>query len=268
MVWAKTMIALSLCIFSCMSMKGEDLLPNMPSDKEVLLQKVGAKLPELAHYPFLKFPNDDYKTLFDFYPDDKVLLFGYGSLINKASAARNMKPEALESMEPALSFGSKRIFNYGVKKTDHWGAGQNRKEKAMLNLTPTLNIRSAVNGVTFYVDKKDLQSLIQREKGYDLIPIPVVSWDEVMDQTKDPEIKIAYAFVASNEPRDHIVYTSTEYYPVRGYLHAIQEGAREYGADFEEFWNKSTFLADGTTSIEEWDEKTFEGILCSTESWT
>lgn len=231
--------------------------------EKVLLQKVGIKLPELVTFPFFQYPNDEHQAIVNHFPSGKVLLFGYGSLMNKVSAARSMKAEAVESMEPAIAFGVKRLFNYKVTDPSRWGEGQNRKERAMLNIAQTLNIGSMANGVILEVDAEDLTKLVSRETGYDLVPILVTSWNDVVNQNPEIEVRIAYTFVAVNELRNNTAYTSTEYYPVLGYLHAVQEASQTYGPEFAAFWNATTFLANGTTPIEGWDEVTFMGILCT-----
>lgn len=231
--------------------------------EKVLLQKVGEKLPELVSFPFLQYPNDRHQEIPTHFPSGKVLLFGYGSLMNKTSAARSMKPEAVDSMKPAVAFGVKRLFNYTVHDPSRWGNEQNRKERAMLNIAPTLNISSMANGVVVEVDAEDLTKLVDRETGYDLIPILVVSWDDAISQNPEIEVRVAYTFAAANELRDHTAYTSTEFYPVVGYLHAVQEASQSYGPSFGAFWNATTYLADGTTSVENWDGITFMGILCT-----
>lgn len=231
--------------------------------EKVLLQKVGTTLPELVTFPFFQYPNDGHQKIMDHFPSGKVLLFGYGSLMNKVSAARSMKAEAVESMEPAIAFGVKRLFNYKVTDPSRWGEEQNRKERAMLNIAQTLNIGHMANGVILEVDAEDLTKLVSRETGYDLVPILVASWDDVMNQNPEIEIRVAYTFVAVNELRNNTAYTSTEFYPVLGYLHAVQEASQTYGQGFAAFWNATTYLADGTTPIEGWDEVTFMGILCT-----
>src|SRR5262249_27873324 len=153
---------------------------------------------EYSKYPHFSFPNQNYHSLLEFYPESKILLFGYGSLINKESAKRNVKPQAVESMQPAVAFGVKRVFNYQAKKTDHWGNNQNRKEKAMLNLIPAWDLKSSVNGVMMEIDAEDLASLITREKGYDLVPILTASWEDLIAENPKIEIKVAYTFVAPN----------------------------------------------------------------------
>lgn len=230
-----------------------------------LLKKVGDKLPELVTHPFYLYPNAGFESIPDLYPNGKVLVFGYGSLMNKQSASRTVKPEALETMHPVIAFGVKRIFNYKATKTDHWGSDQDRKEKAMLNIVQTLNIGSIANGVALEVDLEDFKRLVEREVGYDLVPILVTSWNDAMNNNPHLEIRIAYTFVANHELRNHIDYTSTKYYPVRGYLNAIQDTAKGYGPEFSKMWNLTTYLADGTTCVNEWDKTTFLGILCTFE---
>jgi cation transport regulator ChaC len=231
--------------------------------QKYLLKKVAAMMPQLVDYPAFHYPNKNHAEIVKKFPKGKVLVFGYGSLMNKESAARTVKPEAVATMDKAIAFGVKRIFNYKATKTDHWGANQNKREKAMLNLSQTLNISSIANGVIMEVDAEDFSRLVKREAGYDLVPILVARWDDVANQNPDVVVEVAYTFSAVHELRNHIDYTSTEYYPVRGYLHAIQEAARGFGDEFATMWNSTTYLADGTTSINEWDEETFEGILCT-----
>lgn len=254
--------------FANVSLVANDLKESAPPRwgleyQNFLMKKVGRKLPELATYPFYSYPNEDYESLLQRFPNGKVLVFGYGSLMNKQSAARSMKAEAIETMSPAVAFGVKRVFNYHANVTAHWGDGQSRKEKAMLNLAPTLNTSSLANGVTMEVDFEDLGKLVKRETGYDLVPILVSSWEDIMGENPELKIRVAYTFVATNELRNHIDYTSTEFYPVRGYLRAVQDASKAYGDDFAQMWNATTFLADGTTSINEWDGVTFTGILCT-----
>jgi cation transport regulator ChaC len=233
------------------------------SYEKMLLKKVGATLPELITFPFYQYPNEGHQEIINHFPSSKVLVFGYGSLMNKVSAARSMKPEAVDSMEPAIAFGVKRLFNYKVTDPSRWGREQNRKERAMLNLAQTLNIGYMANGVVLEVDAEDLTSLVSRETGYDLVPILVTSWNDALNQNPEIEVRVAYTFVAVNELRNNTSYTSTEYYPVIGYLHAVQEASQAYGPEFAAFWNATTYLADGTTPIAGWDEVTFMGILCT-----
>jgi len=245
-------------------------------DYQVLLsEKLSEKQSELSHFPPLQYPNAGHESLPDLFnpdekvslnpdekvPEKKVLLFGYGSLINEKSAKKSMSEETFNSIKPVAAFGLQRVFDYKASKTDHWGANQNELEKAMLNLKPTDSYEDAVNGVTFEVNAKDLSELVKREKGYDLVPILVADWDDVSHENPSVAIKVVYTFIASSEPREGNVYTSSKHYPVRGYLEAIQEGAMRFGEQYRDFWNRTTYLADATTEVTKWDKSTFTGIL-------
>lgn len=232
----------------------------------LLTEKLSKQVPALAGFPSLQYPNKGLEQLPPLFPDQKVTLFGYGSLMNKQSASRSISSENLATMKPVVAFGLQRVFNYKAKKTDHWGAGQDKLEKAMLNLTPTTSYKDVINGVSIEVNAGDLPELVKREVGYDLVPILIADWSEISKENPSVQIKVAYTFIAAPGLRDHIEYTSTHFYPVRGYMRATQEGALEYGKDFLEFWNHSTFLADGLTEVREWDQRTFTGILCSDHS--
>jgi cation transport regulator ChaC len=237
-------------------------------DKEyqkLLLQRVSEKMPCLVTFPALDYPNDGFEYLSDRFFSHKVRIFGYGSLMNKLSASRSVKDDALETMRPAIAYGVKRLFNYKAVNTQRWGENQDPKEKAMLNVVPTLNIASVANGVVIEVDFEDFHRLVQRETGYDLVPVLVTYWDDVRAQNPEVKVLLAYTFAASHELRNHIDYTSTKYYPVRGYLHAVQDATLAYGEEFARMWNLTTYLADGTTSVDEWDESSFIGILCTFE---
>lgn len=249
------MLLLLVCLCFSINLGGGVAYWNKAYE-HALLKKVEIKLPDLTAYSFFQYPNEGHQEIFKHFSSDKALLFGYGSLMNKDSAARSIKKEAVKSMQPAIAFGVKRIFNYKVSDASSWGA-KDKKERAMLNLSQTLNISSMANGVVFEVDAEDLTKLVNREVGYDLVPILVASWDDMMSRNSHIEIHIAYTFVAANELRDNTSYISTDYYPVMGYLHAVQDAAKNYGPEFAEFWNKTTYLANGTTQIDNWDEVFF-----------
>lgn len=233
-----------------------------PQYQEVLMEKLGGKLGELSTYPSEIYPNCDPKKIINKYPDGKILIFGYGSLMNHQSATRTVSKEALQTMKPVVAFGLKRIFNYKVENVSaRWGTDLPKNEKAMLNVEPTTTYKNVINGVVIEVSPEELIKLIKREEGYDLAPIFVADWNEVTSENLNVKIQIAYTFYAPNEMRKGINYTETKYYPVRGYLNAVREGAIVYGEKFLNYWNSTTYLSDGTTPVSKWDEKTFSGIL-------
>ncbi len=230
------------------------------SYQDSIMAQVARKLPELTTYPFLHYPNENRELVQQQFGNKKVPIFGYGSLMNVESARQSMKVDAIASMQPVVAFGVKRIFNYTAKYAHRWG-NLHSNERAMLNLIPTYNTSSIANGVVIEVDDDDLVQLIKREVGYDLIPVLVASWDEISAKKPILNIRVAYTFVASSELRKNMLYTHTRYYPVRGYMQAVQEGALRYGDRFLDLWNATTYLADGTTLIDEWDPSDFTETL-------
>lgn len=249
-----------------LSLNATEKPPWSSEYQSLLMEKIGTEAKNLATYPSTNYPNKDAQSILNKYPNGKVLLFGYGSLINKESAGRSVSPEALNSMQPVAAFGFKRMFNYKTNNpSPRWGINLPENERAMLNIEPMTTFKHVINGVTMEVDQNDLQQLISRETGYDLVPLLVADWNELISENPDVQIKVAYTFYVPDELRNGIDYTQTKYYPVRGYLHAVQEGASLYGEDFLNYWNKTTYLGDGTTPVYKWDEQTFSGILDTKE---
>lgn len=233
--------------------------------QKILMEKVGHETAHLSLYPSLEYPNKEDQQIVKKYPEGKILLFGYGSLINAESAARSVSPQAVHSMRPVVAFGFKRLFNYKASNVSRWGSDLQENEKAMLNIVSTTTYNHIINGVVMEISPQDLKQLIQRETGYDLVPMLVADWNDVLAEDPSVQIQIAYTFLVPDELREGVDYTQTKYYPVRGYLHAVQQGAAVFGPEFLDFWNATTYLGDGTTPIKQWNEQTFSGILDTRE---
>jgi len=114
------------------------------------------------------------------------------------------------------------------------------------------------------ISPEDLVQLIQREIGYDLVPMLVADWNEVISENPSVNVKIAYTFLVPDELRSGVDYTQTKYFPVKGYMRAAQEGAAVFGPEFLNYWNATTYLGDGTTPVTQWDEQ-FSNILDTRE---
>jgi len=71
--------------------------------QNVLMEKVGQKVMTLSTYPSIEYPNSDSQPVLKKYPEGKILLFGYGSLINADSAGRSVSQEAVQSMQPVVA---------------------------------------------------------------------------------------------------------------------------------------------------------------------
>ncbi len=243
-----------LFLISALALNAE--LPWSDSYQQLLLEKVGEKLPEISSYPFFEYPNKNHaqaKTL----ENGKILIFGYGSLMSPDIEVnkKSIRPENLKTLRPAIAFGVKRVFNRrgGISKTFN-STGLEPNERCFLNVVPTTNFNDVTNGVTIEVDQGDLVKLIARELGYDLVPLFIASWDDAVKESDGIEIKIAYTFIASSGLRDHISYTSNTLYPIRRYASLVERAAKFHGRVFWNLYQKTTWLADGTTLISDWHD--------------
>lgn len=233
--------------------------------QNLLMEKVGQEMKRLSTYPSLEYPNRDIQQILEKFPEGKVLLFGYGSLINADSAAWSVSSKAVQSMRPMIAFGFKRIFNYTAQNVSARGLNLSENERAMLNIVPTTTYNHIINGVVMEISREDLHRLVQREVGYDLVPMLVTDWNQAIAENPSINIKIAYTFFVPSGLRDGVNYTQAKYYPIRRYLHTVRDGAAVFGPKFLNYWNETTYLGDGRTPVNQWDEKTFSGILDSRE---
>ncbi len=257
---SKILILSIFLIISALALNAD--LPWDNAYQQFLLKKVGEKLPEISNYPIFQYPNKNHDKAMAF-ENGKILLFGYGSLMSP-DLARNkkcIKQENLITLRPAISFGMKRLFNIRatVLKT-LTSKTLEPKERCFLNLIPTTDYHCVTNGIVVEVDQEDLTRLVAREVGYDLVPVFVASWEDAIKQSDAIKIEIAYTFSASVELRDHVSYTSNELYPIRWYASIVDEAAKFYGPLFWNTYQKTTWLADGTTLITDW-HGTFDAPL-------
>ena len=168
-----------------------------------------------------------------------TLIFSYGSLITEESAAKTLSPEALATRRPATASGIRRLFNRDIPEkliVARYGALEKPHHRAALNVYHTGNPNDRVNGVVLDVCDEELQALRAREVGYELIPVVVMQGEEQL---------VAYTFSAPDQ------FTSSEIEPVPGYYEDVRAGAASYGPAFLDLYLQTTYLADGTTLIEE-----------------
>lgn len=176
----------------------------------------------------------------------RLVLLAYGSLTNRASAGHTLRNV---TGVPAVAFGVRRIFNYLIPKSNtRYGRPANPEERAALNVVPTGRAEDMVNGVVIAVSPPDLTALKAREVGYDLIPVACVRWHE----REEPPF-LGHILHCPDEPRVGKVRTAADIMPNRGYYRVCREGAAEIGASFLDFWLATTYLADGTTLVRQWD---------------
>lgn len=226
-------------------------------ERELLLTSKAQETVEhnLNNFPIFPYPDSNAEEILATFQQTKIYIFAYGSLLNKQSAAKALSPEAMKTHRPAIAFGLKRIFNRYIPKETHWGEQLRPNDKAMLNVFQTSNYQDIINGVVIEVGQEDLQNLIKREEGYDLVPIPVTYWVDALDSNNhDPSIFFAYTFISPEKAVKGIHYTKKDINPIKGYALASQEGASQYGDQFFKLWIETTFLADKKTPFKIWKD--------------
>lgn len=223
--------------------------PSFPST----LYSYAQRLKPLPSYPY---PYPDLSQRLAAEGKTYLPLFTYGSLLDRRSAGLTLSPQALASSRPVLGFGIKRIFNRNISSTKsapRWGYPFCSNARGMLNVQPTDNLESFVNGVLIEVPLADLSALLKREVGYDLIPIVITDWNAFL--VGEYRFSIAYTLHAPAGS----TYTDSHILPQPAYYELTRNAARQFGPFFELLWYSTTYLADGTTPVAIWERWSREG---------
>lgn len=241
--------------FVCVANKESADMPWNRLRHDLLTRRSEHLLDTLYSFPALEYPINNVDTLFELFGQSTITIFSYGSLLNKESASRTLRTETMDTYQPAVAFGVRRVFDRNVPNTSRWGIPIRPNDTAMLNLHETDHMSDIVYGIIIEVDSNELKALVDREEGYDLIPVVAMLWDDALDTAnQEPEPFIAYTFHAADAPRRNIFYTNSHINPVPGYAQAAKAGAAQYGNAFLKLWVATTFLADQKTPFAEWEK--------------
>ena len=185
----------------------------------------------------------------------EIRLFTYGSLISYTSANKTLSKKTLETRKPSVAFGIRRVFDRDVpiRKNSKWKQTYDERARGMLNVINTHNPFDMVNGVIVDVPIEELNEILVREVGYDLVPVLCIDWD--LCHSTFPDSYIAYTFRAKQKSK----YTSQSIKPRPGYYELVRDAAKEYGPLFYTMWINTTYCPDGETSIRTWEKSWKEG---------
>lgn len=255
-VFVKKLLTILVCSSSLLFSSEEAKKPIYPWSQpyqELLLEKTGNEMAKLSTFPKSNYYDSDYRELAKRFPNEKIRIFGFGSLINKESAGRTVKPETVNSITPAVAFGIKRFFNSegSPRMFEIFGPNLHPLERTGLNVMPTTTHSDMVNGVAFEVDQEEFSRFIIREKEYNFVPVLVADWNDVINENPEVSINIAYACILPEES------IKPQYYPIRAYLELVRKGVLAYGDLYTEFYDQTTYLGNGKLA-KDWDQKTFE----------
>lgn len=237
-------------IFVATGITYKPLLPWTQQKHQYMVEAVREHSNDLK--PF-EYPIQDVSEVLSQFPDGKVPIFSYGSLLNELSAKKTISHKTYQTYRPAIAFGVIKVFDRNVPATKHWGRSRRATDTAMLNLFYTDDYQDITNGVLLYADQKNFERLLKREHGYDLKPVSVVLWEDAVELEKKPKVISAYAFIAAEEMREGKVYISRSINPVPGYFKATKKGVKRYGDDFLMVWMMTTLLADRETPLIDWE---------------
>jgi hypothetical protein len=177
-----------------------------------------------------------------------LLLVGYGSLMNEASAAQTISPAV--PARAVVAFGARRVFNYAMPEDvlarRSWPADP--VARAALNAYRSPNPEDAINGACLEVPPAGVPALCARERGYDLQPVACLWWDEPAGRPFP-----AYILSAPDHPRRGPRWSDDQICPQPQYYDLCRRGAAAFSQAFLEFYLDTTFLADRRTTARTWE---------------
>ena len=187
-------------------------------------------------------------------PDGRLLLIGYGSLMNLESAAETIEGVNATDFYPVVCVGAKRLFNYRIpdavlKELAELGGPAQPRELAALNVIPTGRAADLFNGRVVPVAAADLPALRQREYGYHLRSVTCLRWGAWESEP------FAAAVLAAEDPvinGRQVIDNTLE--PNPAYVAIVDAGTKAVSESFHELFLDTTFLADGKTTLQQWLE--------------
>jgi len=178
-----------------------------------------------------------------------LLLVGYGSLLNPASAKRTVANTPSVGHPPVIAFGARRVFNYVMPQSvlDRYGDQISPRERAALNAAWTGKSESVLTGRVLDVPVSDLPALRERERGYHLCPVAFVPWG---DPSSPPSL--GHVLVADERPVAGVRHVDNSLLPHPGYTSLCREGARLVDAEFERAFLATSWIAPIGSTLEQY----------------
>ncbi len=183
-------------------------------------------------------------------------IVGYGSMLNRESAALTLGDRSLGSSQPVVAFGARRIFDYEIPEdVDRYASATHPSARAALNVLSTGELDDVVNGILIHVVVDDIPALKGREIGYDLVPAACLEWNA---QQRPPFM--AYVLSYPREPGDGERHANNWITPNHDYYLKCRSGAQSLGEGFLKLWLATTYLADGVTPVAQWETSEFPDL--------
>ena len=168
-----------------------------------------------------------------------------GTLINKHSIGQTIDRASLHG--PVIASGVRRIFNFALidENYEEYGGRYQRSgdatHSATLNILSTNDAQDKVNGILFSALAADIDSLAEREYGYDLLPVEYKTANENA---------YAYMFIARQGSKVVGHRVLGDILPNESSLSICLKGAATYGPSFLQMWIESCYLGDESPLME------------------
>ncbi|MBR9699276.1 gamma-glutamylcyclotransferase [Candidatus Woesearchaeota archaeon] len=161
-------------------------------------------------------------------------LIVYGSLMNS-------KEFSASSPKKIMIKDWKRILNRNAMRS-HWNP--KGKESAVLNIMKSPG--DSFNAICYDISDKEYEELRLREIEYHTITVPIYDYEA----RKHIGTSVIFVSNEKNNMGEKILLENIS--PIKKYLEVCRRGAYSWGKEFGEMFDRTTFLADGTTSVKEY----------------
>ncbi|MFZ4775334.1 MAG: hypothetical protein ACOYM3_08235 [Terrimicrobiaceae bacterium] len=181
----------------------------------------------------------------------RLLLVGYGSLINLESSSETIRGVNAKDFFPVVAVGAKRVFNYRIPADVLRELGGKAKpdEIAALNVVATGRVTDVINGRILPISASDLPALRKREYGYHLRPVTCIRWDD-----PGAEPFTAYVLCAEDPVVQGRRVIDNAIKPNPAYVEICHSGAASVSKAFGDLFLETSFLADGKTSLRQLEQ--------------
>lgn len=235
-----------------MSMKcesdSEKILSSLSAIQRGEIEKALSGKLRILKYPWCELEEEEFSG-------GNLDLLGYGSLLNPESARRTIPSTPVNGHPPAVGFGLRRVFNYRMPDSvvECYGIGIGSKERAALNCEVSGSNDSIFNARVLTVPFSDLEALRVRERGYDLVRVPMLSWP----LRGAGQVSYGFALCApcplEGEASE---FVDDSLLPHQQYSKLCYEGSTIVGESFGELFLQSCYLSDRETTLRElWQKK-------------
>ncbi len=156
-----------------------------------------------------------------------MYLFGFGSLINLASAQKSFQRVLTQNdLIPVKIKGYERVWN----ALESIQFGEEKVNGVFLNIQKKED--SILNGVVIEISKEELEILKLREKNYSCITIKS---SDVLDKSFHDDL---IAFMTTNQEKLAKIGDINSFIPVK-YIEVVKEGLKNYDVDFIKEFEKT-----------------------------